>query len=227
VVIASAAYFAYHPAQWRTFYKLNFLSKGGLNAGNYGFVYLMSLLANDGHASSVLANWERFVSVTRFVLLGSTALLVFHSRRATVIAGVSALLLAHFLTYQHVWEHHMSAVCVLAAMLMTVPDRGRRRTAATLSCLLLLAVPSPFALLDAAKDPIVFDPALHWPRYASYVNVLSKVVPTVALYVIAMLDISRGGFMSPRAAIRSAWSPTTSLLPRAGETSSLPSHPLR
>lgn len=32
-----------------------------------------------------------------------------------MIPGVCAMLLAHFLTYAHVWEHHMSAVLVLAA----------------------------------------------------------------------------------------------------------------
>jgi len=35
------------------------------------------------------------------------------------------------------------------------------------------------------KDPSVFDPGEQWPRYALYVIVLPKVLPTLALYVIA------------------------------------------
>ena len=130
---------------------------------------------------------------------------MFHSGRAAVITGVAALILAHFLTYQHVWEHHMTAICVVGAMLLTVPDGTRGRYVAVLCCLFLLAMPSPFGLFDTVKDPSMFDPAAYWPRYASYITVLSKVLPTATLYAMVMFEIFRGGLVTPRQAIETAW----------------------
>jgi len=130
--------------------------------------------------------------------------IVVDSRESGICVGVSALLLAHFLTYQQVWEHHMTGVCVVAAMLMTVPDCTRLRCVTVLFCLLLLALPTPFGLMDMEKDPSVFNPGEQWSRYALYIIVLPKVLPTLALYVIAMTEVFRGGFRTPREAIRSA-----------------------
>ncbi len=87
-------------------------------------------------------------------MLAATALLVFHSRESRVRVGVSALLLANFLTYQQVWEHHITGVCVVAAILMTVPNYTRLRYVSVLFCLLLLALPTHFGLMDIGKGSV-------------------------------------------------------------------------
>jgi hypothetical protein len=203
--------FLSHPDQWDLFAARNFRLHGGLDAGNYGFVYFLFLLAGDVKLSAVLRHWDVVIGVIRLLALMTTAWVVFHSRQRDVRLGVAALLLAHFLTYQHVWEHHMSGVCVLAALLLTVPHRRRHASATLWLCFLLLALPTPFGLLDSAKDPRVWDPSQHWPRYASYVTVLSKVAPTFALYVAVMADLCAGGLLPPGEAIRAA---TTRARPR-------------
>lgn len=60
-----------------------------------------------------------------------------------------------------------------------------------LPALLLLALPTPFALLDVTKDASLWDPSLHWPRYAFYVLILPKVLPTMALFLFAVAELFR------------------------------------
>ncbi|WP_133510761.1 hypothetical protein [Candidatus Thiosymbion oneisti] len=203
LLLVSVPYFIHHPGQGIGFVKTNFLPGVRLHTGNCGLVYLMELLAIDGDIALLHQHWG-LMHVFRFLVLATTALLVFHSRASRVGVGVSALLLAHFLTYQDVWEHHMTGVCVVAAVLMTVPDCTRLRYVAVLFCLLLLALPTPFGLVDIVKDPSMFDPKGQWPRYAFYIIALPKVLPTLALYAIAMSEVFRGGFRTPREAIRNA-----------------------
>jgi hypothetical protein len=204
VALSSAPYFFLHPEQWPTFVTTNFTPRGGLDAGNYGLVRLWQLLVEDANASLVARHWESWVGSLRFATLAATALLVFHSKGKSVVVGVSALLLAHFLTYQHVWEHHMSGVCVLGAALLTIRERRKPFTLVVLFSLLLLSLPGPYGLLDSAKDPSVGDPSVLWPRYASYAAVLPKVLPTVILYLACVIHLCGSGLMSPRDAVRSA-----------------------
>jgi len=203
LLLVSVPYFMYHPEQWDFFFIVNFLPGASFHTGNYGFVYLMGLLAIDVDITLLHQYWG-LMRVFRLLVLAATALLVFHSRESRLGVGVSALLLAHFLTYQQVWEHHMTGVCVAASILMTVPDRTRLRYVAVLVCLLLLALPTPFGLIDMEKDPSVFNPGDQWPHYALYIILLPKVLPTLALYIIAMSEVFRGGFRTPREAIRNA-----------------------
>jgi hypothetical protein len=213
-ILLSVPYFMRHPEQWQVFFDKNLRIYGAPHsAGNYGFVYLLQLLVEDGDSTAVLQHWGKVVGAFRVLTLAATALLVFHSKRRAVPVAVSALILAHFLTYKHVWEHHMSGVCVLGALLMTVPDRHRLTSAAVLFSLVLLALPTPFALFDVAKDPRVWDPSLQWPRYNSYVLVLSKVVPTLILFLATVADLCSSGLMSPFEAIRSALTKTSSTEP--------------
>ena len=85
----------------------------------------------------------------------------------------------------------MSGVVVIGAMLMTIPDRRKTAFAVVLPALLLLALPTPFALLDVTKDASLWDPSLHWPRYAFYVLILPKVLPTMALFLFAVAELFR------------------------------------
>jgi len=154
--------------------------------------------------SLIPRRWDGLVGSIRFLMLAATSLLVFHSKKRSVVVGAAALLLGHFLTYQHVWEHHMSGVSVLGAVLLTTCDRRRPFTIAILSSLLLLSSPTLFGFFDVAKDQTVFDPSGQWPRYALYLIVLSKVLPTMILYLSSIVYLSGSGLMSPVAAVRSS-----------------------
>ena len=204
VALVTVPYFVRHPEQWLVFFNENFRLQGGLHAGNYGFARLLQLLLNDLNIPLSPQRWDSLVHTLRYAAFAATSLLVLLSKRRSVLVGVPALLLAHFLTYQHVWEHHMSGVSVLAAVMLTARDRGRLFSYAILFSLLLLSSPTLFGVFDVARDRAVFDPSGQWPKYASYLIVLSKVIPTLTLYLCSTVYLGRSGLMSPLAAVRRA-----------------------
>jgi hypothetical protein len=209
VVLFSLPYFLAHPEQWRAFVEGNFGVQGGWHTGNFGFLRFLQLVAEDTGIPFFERHWAACVGTLRTIVLGATALAVFHSKNRSVVVGAATLLLAHFLTYHHVWEHHMSGVCVAGAALLTVPDRPKFVAPAVLVSLLLLAIPTPFGLLDSAKDPKLWDPSEHWPRHALYLLVLPKVIPTMALFACSIAFLRRSGSMSPREALRAALARTS------------------
>ena len=198
VLLTTVPYFLVHADQWHAFFDANFLMEGGFHPGNYGLVHLQRLLVEDLDWQAGLRFWVPLVKLWRLFLLGGTAAVVLLARRAAWRLAVPALLLAHFLSFQHVWEHHLSGVLVLGAVALTAPGLAERPRRLLLGCLLLLAVPSPFGLLDTVKDPAVWNPAEFWPRGYSYLNVLPKVVPTVVLFVVLLKELLREGWRRPQ-----------------------------
>lgn len=189
---AALPYFALHPADLQAFLT-NFAAQGGgLDSGNYGLTYLLYRIAHDLPIPWMVDGWPLLQLGWRMFLLGVTALMALFSPGRRVIAGAGALLLAHFLSYLHVWEHHMSGVLVVGLLLLweitensAVPWRRPWRIL-LVAALLLLALPTPFALLDQAKDPAVLDPGTGWPAWARYALLLPKVLPTIVLYGVSM-----------------------------------------
>ena len=199
----SLPYFIRHPVQRNIFLDANFTPVGGLGIGNVGLVQWLSLVTADAGFPWGPGRLPIGVSALRFLVLGVTALVVWRGRSRPIVSGACALLLAHFLTYQQVWEHHMSAVMVLGTWLLTLDVRRQTRvTSLVIAALVLLALPTPFGWFDVAKDPSVFDPTGSWPRYAMYVVVLSKVVPTLLLFACAIAAVRREGLMPWRDAFR-------------------------
>lgn len=197
-------YFVTHPNDLNIFYAKNLANQaGGMDSGNYGLVYLVYLLVHDLKAGWMIEHWMELTSWWRLGTLGLTALVVFLSREDRVILGTGALIFAHFVGYSQVWEHHMSgAIVVGLLMLMSLSTRDEQHgrsivPALLILSLLLLALPTPFALLDQAKDPSIWDPAANWPAYARYLLVLPKVIPTVAIYLGALVLLCRAGLALP------------------------------
>ncbi len=120
--------------------------------------------------------------------------MVVFSKKPNVVVRTCALLLAHFITYQHVWEHHISGVLVISAALLTVPERPKASRVFILGMMLILGLPTPFGLLDHAKYSALLDPAIYWPRVYSYLIVLPKAIPTFAIFIMCLVDLSRHGF---------------------------------
>jgi hypothetical protein len=60
-----------------------------------------------------------------------------------------------------------------------------------MAAVVLLALPTTFALQDQVRDPALWSPAGSWPRWWLYVLPLCKVVPTLLLYVTALTVLFR------------------------------------
>ena len=187
---SNARYFATHPEQWRTFAALNLADPvGGMDPGNYGLTYLLFLALQDLGLVQGTSLSPDFLIAWRYGWLALTAALVLSSRSRSVTLATCALVLAHFLGFAHVWEHHASGIVAIGAALLVAlgrqPEPARRAVALTLAALVALALPTPFALFDSARDPLVYDPSYGWPRYASYLCAASKALPTLLLFAVA------------------------------------------
>ncbi len=193
VLLAAGPYFLAHRDQWVIFFDSNFLITGGYHAGNFGLVHLLHLVAEDVLPALDAGRWAVAAGAWRLLVLGGTALVVLVARRQEWRLGVPALLLAHFLTFAHVWEHHLSGVVVLGAVALTVPGLKTSRRWAMWACLVLLALPTPHFFFDSARDPAIWDPAQNWPRYASYLTALAKVLPTAGLYGLILGEVVGAG----------------------------------
>jgi hypothetical protein len=155
---------------------------GGEHTGNYGFVMLLHLVVNDLNSSFLLENSSRISAVLRFLILSATVLCVFLAKKKNIEVALSALLLAHFLTYQHVWEHHISGVILIGVFLLTGEGLKKIDIILLLICVISLALPTPYVFFDKTKDPEELNPAFWWPGYASYVVLLPKVAPTALMF---------------------------------------------
>ena len=193
VCVVSVPYFLRHPEAWQLFADANFRPIGHFDTGNYGLLRFLGLIAYDLRLLWLAPDdhWVLVMSSLRVLTFGATSVVVLFGRNRNTIVGACALLLAHFLTYQHVWEHHMSAVIVIGALLLTVRNRPSWFTATVLVCMLCLALPTPFGLFDTVKDRTVYDPSGDWPDYALYVLFLSKVAPTITLFVACIVSMLR------------------------------------
>jgi hypothetical protein len=60
--------------------------------------------------------------------------------------------------------------------------------------LVVLALPTPWALVDRARDPAVFDPSASWPASTRALLVLAKALPTLLLHVAGLIPLVRAGF---------------------------------
>ncbi len=204
VFILSVPYFVQNPSTWTVFFRRNFMLTGGLGSGNYGFVQLLYMVGNDFTLNFLMTNWDIVVNSFRVVLFITVAFIVVLSKNNNPILGACTLLLTHFVTYQHVWEHHMSGVLVIAALLLVVWQDRLKLITISLVSMFLLALPTPFALFDIPSAPSLLDPAVNWPRYASYLILLPKVIPVLVLFLFCMLDLCKEGLESPLRVIANA-----------------------
>jgi hypothetical protein len=197
-VALSALYFVTHPGEYDLFYARNFVLGGGLDSGNYGFAYLGYLSAKYLNLNTVLNYWDIALAFWRVSLLGLTSVAVLFSRKNQVSVGSVAMILAHFLTYPHVWEHHISAILVVGVLLLSVisSDRSNARFLVylTVASLVLLALPTPFALFDQFKDAKVWDPLDGADLPVRYLLVFLKAFPTLLLYLVCVATLGRSGF---------------------------------
>ncbi|HKZ41026.1 MAG TPA: glycosyltransferase 87 family protein [Candidatus Hodarchaeales archaeon] len=182
LLVTCLPYFYLNKDDLHSFLYSNLQPVGGVHSGNYGFVMLIHLIATDLDSSVLLDNSYEIFSVLRLLILSSSILCVFLAKKRDIDLSVSTLLLAHFVTYQHVWEHHISGIILIGVVLVAGEGLKKLDTIFLLLCVILLALPTPYILFDEVKDPDILDPAFWWPRYASYFVLLPKVIPTVLIF---------------------------------------------
>jgi hypothetical protein len=203
LVFAAAALpgFALRPDDWETFRSVNFSpTLRGLDAGNYGLLYVAHLAGGPGWDDE---GWRRFALAWQWTLLLGTAGLVVLARHASVLLAAATLLLAHFLSYAQVWEHHVSGalLVVLAAGLALERDGERGALGLLLAAAVLLALPTPFGLLDRELDPSVWDPSTGWPLWQRLLLAASKALPLLLAFGTCLAVLLRAGLGSPRAGL--------------------------
>ena len=124
--------------------------------------------------------------IVMVLLLAWTAWVVLRARRHDVVTGSAVLLLAFFLAFLHVWEHHYSAVLLAGVFLLDRVAAERRERPASMPLLLIalavIAAPSPFALVS--RDPQA------WVVGTWLLMSTSKAVPAVVVFVIGMRALS-------------------------------------
>ncbi len=116
------------------------------------------------------------------------------------------MLTAFFLAYQDVWEHHYSGVLVaglLVARGVLVHAPAPAERALVWLALVAIALPTPFAWLDARGDLTWRS----WPGFHQWAVPLAKSGPLFVLHAIgiaALLRAARGGAGCEAAPLRRA-----------------------
>jgi hypothetical protein len=171
------------------FWSKNFLGEPvGLDAGNHGLLYIVYLLGKMAWGDWHLPTWGALTILWRLAVLGATTGIVLRARAARVETSSALLLIAHFISYFQVWEHHMSGAIVAGILLCAGLERsgGTRISPVALLGTAALALPTPFALLGSDTS--------RWALLDRVAPPLSKAIPLVLLYGVGARALWRGPF---------------------------------
>ena len=110
----SALYFVAHPVAWEAFARWNFANEAlAMGSGNFGLHYAVHLALQALGVSLAPETWSQLASAWRLIALSAASAVALVTRRSSVMIGGTGMLLVHFVTYGHVWEHHYSAVVLV------------------------------------------------------------------------------------------------------------------
>ncbi len=187
VVLTNGPLFLVDHALWQGFSRNFATQTDGFNTGNFGFVYLVRLLGEALSGPWGATTWAAVARVLQVIPLGVASLAALRSQhRERVALGGATLVVAHHLGYPHVWEHHMSAVLVMAlvmlASLLRVDGFWRRSSRVVAVATLALALPTTFAL----DDPTGL--RAYAPRV---LLVACKALPVLALFAVGVWELTR------------------------------------
>ena len=192
VLLTALPYFLAYPDEWKAFAKVNFGDTGteGFHGGNYGFLYMVFLAMGPRGAHGFLV----FAKYWQLIVLGISAAWILW-RKPTILTGGLTLACAHMISYKHVWEHHASGAVVLGVFLLVRlhEDRAWIGRWIALGCVILLALPTPFRLIDSL-DPNVYDPTPSWSPFWRFVLPACKGLPVFVLWVLGMIQSYRERF---------------------------------
>ncbi|MBA3458653.1 MAG: DUF2029 domain-containing protein [Deltaproteobacteria bacterium] len=195
VLITAVPYFLSYPDEWKAFAKVNFGDTGteGFHGGNYGFLYMVFLAMKGIAGPAAVKGFLIFARNWQLVVLGITAILVLW-KKPTILTGGLTLALAHMISYKHVWEHHASGAVVLGVFLLVRLNQDRAWIGRwiALGCVIVLALPTPFVLVDTL-DPHIYDPTPMWSPFWRFTLAASKGLPMFVLWVVGAIQCYREG----------------------------------
>jgi hypothetical protein len=195
VVLTAVPYFLSYPDEWKAFAKVNFGDTGteGFHGGNYGFLYMVFLAMKGIGGPGAVKGFLIFARNWQLIVLGITAILVLW-KKPTILTGGLTLACAHMISYKHVWEHHASGALVLGVFLLVRLNQDRAWIGRwiALGCVIALALPTPFVLVDTL-DPNIYDPTPMWSPFWRFALAASKGLPVFALWVLGAIQCYREG----------------------------------
>jgi hypothetical protein len=193
LVVTSVPTFVAHPDLWRNFALSNFGDTGieGFHGGNYGLMYVMFLTARALGGPAGAQGLLPYAALWQVMVIGAIAVFVVWSK-PTLVTGGLTLTLGHMLSYRHVWEHHASGAVLIAVFLLMRmhQDRSWPGRWIALACLVALALPTPFVLVDALNVRI-YDPTPMWSATGRYILPLCKAIPELILCVLTLIQCNR------------------------------------
>jgi hypothetical protein len=191
VTLTNAPLFLGDPASGDAFWSKNFLGEAvGLDAGNHSILYVVFLAGQVFGGAWSLPMWGAVTILWRVAVLAGSAAAVLRARGLPVPIGASTLLLAHFVSYFQVWEHHFSAA-ILAGLLLCLGFEGAgrlRERSVALVATAALALPTPFPWLPS-------DPST-WNWLQRVLPPLAKAIPLLLLFGTALFVV--GGYGTAR-----------------------------
>jgi len=198
ILLLSAPYFLFMPGTLETFLAENLQSTGSrfsFHAGNLGFQALVK---------DVFARiWRRLIGVpwtagaarawTLSVAGSITALSLWATFKRTGLRPLSGLAIwvsSYFLIYQDVWEHHYVMILPILVLLY-LQNRHEREPIVPQGTLVLifivLAMPTPFVLIDVPGLACCEDPQPFWAWWQSLIYHAWKSVPVLLLWALLIV----------------------------------------
>lgn len=190
VAVLNVPYFLMEPGSWTAAQdNVGRIDEPAItDAGALGLQSLVTLLSQPGTWVHYPESWRLAVSLALMALIGLPVLVAVW-RRPDPIVGALALMSLHFVVYPDVWEHHYSLLLPLLALTIALRAELAR---GLLVCAAALALPTPYALLEAVSkdragyDPLAFDAQPPWPDAAVVGYHLWKVVPLLAVLALSL-----------------------------------------
>ncbi|MBN1642740.1 MAG: hypothetical protein JXA09_16005 [Anaerolineae bacterium] len=193
LLLTTGPYFALVPGSLAAFAR-NFVSEPPwFQLGNLGFRQLvfdtMWSIGDLLGAQIPDAAYAGAQTAVLLVALGLPLALTLFDHQPDVVAQLGLWMSAYYLAYHHVWEHHyVMLLPVLVALII------QDESPWTWAVYLLLALPTPFYLIDPRGQVAVLD-AMRWtpirPLWQDLAYHASKALPALLLYVLLALRIAR------------------------------------
>lgn len=206
-LLTAGPYFALVPGSLTAFWGNLRSDPPWFQFGNLGFRQLVfdtmwSWADTTGlNISNEVYIWTQRGIVILFVLV--PLLLTLLDRRPEITLHVSLWITTYFMIYHHVWEHHyVMLLPVLVAL------TWRFRSPWLWPIYLLLALPTPYALIDPHRQVAVLD-AMRWtpirPLWQDLLYHAAKAVPALWLYGWLCVRLTRPIWNDWRAGRRWVW----------------------
>ena len=190
-------YFLLVRGSWET-WSSNFRSVEGEtafdpHAGNLGLASLMHLPETYGGGTALETGltWLTGTPWPLLFLLVAGAVTLLASRRQP-LRLLALWTCTYFLVFGEVWEHHYVMLLPVLVLLVLFDDTLR---VPAFVAYVFVALPTPYALFQTSVPTLdyhLYDPQAYWSSIEVYAQHLSKVVPTLLLWLLLSVHLAKG-----------------------------------